>query len=274
MAEVCRAVQHAHAKGIIHRDLKPGNVLVAEFDGRPAPKVIDFGIAKAVAGGGARLGDVTLVTQGRYLIGTPAYMPPEQADVGPEGVDTRADVYALGAILYELLTGATPLAEALASVTPASLPSVLHSRDGAAAEHAVRAGERPAPGAVGRAGRGVQGRVSRREREARERRGRGGRRGGGRRRVARPAGARVLPRPDADAAGGGAGAGGQRGRGRHARRRRGTARTTARASERSFPAARRPPTAPPSPPNRLRRGAAAPRGVWARSCAASWIGSS
>ncbi|HKQ60802.1 MAG TPA: serine/threonine-protein kinase, partial [Candidatus Polarisedimenticolaceae bacterium] len=104
--DVCRAVQHAHQKGILHRDLKPTNVLVAVEDGRPLAKVIDFGIAKAVEG---RLADATL-TRELQLLGTPEYMSPEQADPGHRSVDTRSDIYSLGAILYELLTGATPLA--------------------------------------------------------------------------------------------------------------------------------------------------------------------
>jgi non-specific serine/threonine protein kinase/serine/threonine-protein kinase len=100
----CEGVQHAHQKGIIHRDLKPSNILVSEQDGRPAPKIIDFGLAKAT---GRRLTDRTLVTTREMWIGTPEYMSPEQADLGPE-VDTRADVYALGMLLYELLVGSLP----------------------------------------------------------------------------------------------------------------------------------------------------------------------
>ena len=103
---VCRAVQHAHQKGVIHRDLKPGNVLVTEIDGKPVPKVIDFGIAKAT---GPALTERTLATGVGMLVGTPEYMAPEQADPNQSDVDTRADVYALGIILYELLTGSTPL---------------------------------------------------------------------------------------------------------------------------------------------------------------------
>ncbi len=105
MIQVCEAVQHAHMKGVIHRDLKPGNVLVSLVDGRPAPKVIDFGVAKAVS---QRLTDSTVYTEVGQLIGTPEYMSPEQARGGSD-VDTRADVYSLGAILYELLTGGPPL---------------------------------------------------------------------------------------------------------------------------------------------------------------------
>jgi serine/threonine protein kinase len=104
--QVCHAVQHAHQKGIIHRDLKPSNVLVAAHDGQPVPKVIDFGIAKAT--GELRLGDRTIFTAFEPFIGTPAYMSPEQADFGGIDIDTRSDIYSLGVILYELLTGAPP----------------------------------------------------------------------------------------------------------------------------------------------------------------------
>jgi serine/threonine protein kinase/WD40 repeat protein len=102
---VCQAVQHAHQKGIIHRDLKPSNVLVTLCDGRPVVKVIDFGIAKAI---GQQLIDKTLVTSCAQLMGTPQYMSPEQADTSGLDIDTRSDIYALGALLYELLTGLTP----------------------------------------------------------------------------------------------------------------------------------------------------------------------
>jgi serine/threonine protein kinase/tetratricopeptide (TPR) repeat protein len=102
---VCRAVQHAHQKGVIHRDLKPSNVLVTRHDGAPVVKVIDFGVAKAA---GRRLTETTL-THCAQLIGTPLYMSPEQAQLNGLDVDTRADVYALGVLLYELLTGTTPL---------------------------------------------------------------------------------------------------------------------------------------------------------------------
>ena len=102
---VCHAVQHAHQKGIIHRDLKPGNVLVIEVDGRPTPKVIDFGVAKATE---QRLTDQSFVDTGA-IVGTPAYMSPEQADPTTLDIDTRTDVYALGVILYELLAGSPPI---------------------------------------------------------------------------------------------------------------------------------------------------------------------
>src|SRR5947209_2034589 len=103
---VCQAVQHAHQKGIIHRDLKPSNVLVTLHDGTPLVKVIDFGIAKAL--GQERLTDKTLVTGFAQMIGTPLYMSPEQAEMSGQDADTRTDIYALGVLLYELLTGTTP----------------------------------------------------------------------------------------------------------------------------------------------------------------------
>jgi serine/threonine protein kinase/tetratricopeptide (TPR) repeat protein len=103
--KVCHAVQHAHQKGIIHRDLKPNNVLVTLHDGEPVPKVIDFGIAKAL---GQKLTEKTLFTAFQHMIGTPAYMSPEQAQLSGLDVDTRSDIYSLGVLLYELLTGVTP----------------------------------------------------------------------------------------------------------------------------------------------------------------------
>src|SRR5204863_1776637 len=102
---VCQAVQHAHQKGIIHRDIKPTNVLVTLHDGTPVVKVIDFGIAKAM---GQQLTEKTLFTNFAQMIGTPLYMSPEQAQRSGLDVDTRSDVYSLGVLLYELLTGTTP----------------------------------------------------------------------------------------------------------------------------------------------------------------------
>ncbi len=103
--QVCRAIQHAHQKGVIHRDIKPSNILVTLHDGRPVPKVIDFGIAKATEG---RLTDNTMFTAYEQFVGTPAYMSPEQAEITGLDIDTRSDIYSLGVLLYELLTGRTP----------------------------------------------------------------------------------------------------------------------------------------------------------------------
>ena len=106
--DVCSGVQHAHQKGIIHRDLKPSNIIVAEVDGKPVVKVIDFGLAKALKSK-TRLHDQTNYTQMGQIVGTYRYMSPEQASLGEFDVDTRTDIYAMGVILYELLTGSTPL---------------------------------------------------------------------------------------------------------------------------------------------------------------------
>ena len=105
---VCQAIQHAHTKGIIHRDIKPTNVLVTRRTANPVVKVIDFGIAKAM---GQQLTDKTLFTDFAQMVGTPLYMSPEQAELNSQDIDTRSDVYSLGVLLYELLTGSTPVAK-------------------------------------------------------------------------------------------------------------------------------------------------------------------
>ncbi len=121
--QVCYAIQHAHQKGIIHRDIKPNNVLVSSNDTEPTPKVIDFGIAKATAG---RLTDKTLFTELRTMIGTPEYMSPEQSEVNADDIDTRSDVYSLGVLMYQLLTGALPFDTArLRSATLNELQRIL-----------------------------------------------------------------------------------------------------------------------------------------------------
>src|SRR5262245_21242206 len=103
--QVCHALQHAHQKGVIHRDIKPSNILVTLHDGAAVPKVIDFGIAKATEG---RLTQATIYTQLHQLLGTPAYMSPEQIEMSGLDIDTRSDIYSLGVLLYELLAGSTP----------------------------------------------------------------------------------------------------------------------------------------------------------------------
>jgi serine/threonine protein kinase/tetratricopeptide (TPR) repeat protein len=105
-APVCQAIQHAHQKGIIHRDIKPSNVLVTLYDGKPVPKVIDFGVAKAIE---QRLTERTLFTQIGQVVGTLEYMSPEQVEINALDIDTRSDIYSLGVLLYELFTGSTPL---------------------------------------------------------------------------------------------------------------------------------------------------------------------
>ena len=124
--QVCDGVEHAHRRGILHRDLKPSNVLVAERDGEPVPKIIDFGVAKAIA---EPLTDRTLHTAIGGWIGTPAYMSPEQADVRGD-IDTRTDVYSLGVMLYELLTGVRPLPEeTVDSAAPDELRRLIRERE-------------------------------------------------------------------------------------------------------------------------------------------------
>ena len=125
MIETCAAVQHAHQKGVIHRDLKPSNILVGIQDGRPVPKIIDFGIAKAIGGGGR--GEPTALTRLGQMVGTPQYMSPEQAEMSGLDVDTRADIYSLGLVLYELITGALPLS--LVEPVAAAVPFVMRHSD-------------------------------------------------------------------------------------------------------------------------------------------------
>jgi serine/threonine protein kinase/tetratricopeptide (TPR) repeat protein len=134
--QVCGAVQHAHQKGVIHRDLKPSNLLVADLDGKPVPKVIDFGIAKAMSS----LHEPSRVhTRIGHLIGTPEYMSPEQAQLSPLDVDTRSDIYSLGVVLHELLTGVLPIKSSDATATPAMLVQELLTHDPAAPSKRVSA---------------------------------------------------------------------------------------------------------------------------------------
>jgi serine/threonine protein kinase len=148
---VCRAVQHAHHKGVIHRDLKPSNVLVCLQDGRPVPKVIDFGIAKLLAPPAGRRATAT------GFVGTPEYMAPEQAGPNPADVDTRADVYALGVLLYELLTGSPPHGR---PATPDVAEWFRRVREEVPDRPSARIGNgrtTPLPGDPGRVARAVQG---------------------------------------------------------------------------------------------------------------------
>ena len=123
--QICQAAEHAHQKGIIHRDLKPTNIMVTSNDGQPLPKIIDFGIAKAT---GDRLTDKTLFTNYGEMVGTPLYMSPEQAEMNDSDVDIRSDIYSLGVLLYELLTGTTPFAD-LKKKSLHAIREAIRSRD-------------------------------------------------------------------------------------------------------------------------------------------------
>ncbi len=145
--QVCQAVRHAHQKGIIHRDLKPTNVLVSRHDTTPVVKVIDFGVAKAA---GQTLTDKTLFTGIAQMIGTPLYMSPEQAGMSDLDVDTPSDIYSLGVLLYELLTGTTPFTkERFKAAGYDEIRRIISRRGTAEAEYA---GEYAGPGGGNRVG--------------------------------------------------------------------------------------------------------------------------
>ncbi len=134
--QVCQAVQHAHQKGIIHRDLKPSNVMITIIDGKPVPRIIDFGVAKAI---GQRLSEYSICTQHMEMIGTPLYMSPEQAGLSGVDIDTRSDVYSLGVLLYELLTGATPFEkERFAQVGFDEMRRIIREEEPPCPSHRVR----------------------------------------------------------------------------------------------------------------------------------------
>ncbi len=152
---LCRAIEHAHAKGVIHRDIKPSNVLVTACDGVARPKVIDFGVAKATH---ARLTEETLLTTGQQVIGTPAYMSPELADPGGREVDARSDLYSLGALLYELLTDSPPFDEReLAGKGLIEMLRVIREVDPPTPSARIAPGARPPRGAPARSGRAPSG---------------------------------------------------------------------------------------------------------------------